>query len=84
MGTGDIVGALFIDFKNDFDLVSNPVLLQKLSHYKCNNSTHRHFESYNKTSMTNTDSSLTMANSNSFLSPQESLLTPRKQMIVDI
>ena len=34
---GDIVGALFIDFRKAFDLVDHTILIKKLSAYKFNN-----------------------------------------------
>ena len=43
---GDIVGALFIDFRKVFDLVDHSILLDKLSHYTFRDSTFKLFAAY--------------------------------------
>lgn len=43
---GDMVGALFIDFRKAFDLVDHAILVKKLSLYKFNYSAIKWFESY--------------------------------------
>lgn len=43
---GDMVGALFIDFRKAFDLVDHTILLNKLSLYKFNQSAIQWFKSY--------------------------------------
>ena len=43
---GDIIGALFLDFRKAFDLVDHTILLNKLSLYNFSNSSLKRFESY--------------------------------------
>ena len=43
---GDIIGALFLDFRKAFDLVDHRILLDKLSLYNFSNSSLNWFESY--------------------------------------
>ena len=43
---GDIIGAMFIDFRKAFDLVDHKILIQKLSTYKLRNSSLQWFISY--------------------------------------
>ena len=43
---GDLVGALFIDFRKAFDLVDHSILLNKLALYKLNPSAIQWFKSY--------------------------------------
>ena len=43
---GEMIGALFIDFRKTFDLVDHTILLRKLSLYKCNPSVINWFKSY--------------------------------------
>ena len=43
---GEMVGALFIDFRKAFDLVDHNILLRKLSLYKCTPSVLNWFKSY--------------------------------------
>ena len=43
---GEMIGALFIDFRKAFDLVDHNILLRKLSFYKFNQSAVRWFKSY--------------------------------------
>ena len=43
---GEMIGALFIDFRKAFDLVDHNILLRKLSLYKFNQSAVRWFKSY--------------------------------------
>ena len=42
---GDIVGTLFLDFRNAFDLVDHKILMHKLSFYHFNPSSLRRFDS---------------------------------------
>ena len=44
--SGDMVGALFIDFRKAFDLVDHAILMKKLSIYKFSQSTLQWFNSY--------------------------------------
>ena len=43
---GEMIGALFIDFRKAFDLVDHDILLKKLSLYRCNSSALNWFKSY--------------------------------------
>ena len=43
---GDIIGALYLDFRKAFDLVDHKILLNKLSLYNFSNSSLKWFESY--------------------------------------
>ena len=43
---GEMVGALFIDFRKAFDLVDHSILLKKLSLYRCNSTVLNWFKSY--------------------------------------
>ena len=44
--SGDMVGALFLDFRKAFDLVDHAILMKKLSIYKFSPSTLQWFNSY--------------------------------------
>ena len=43
---GDLVGSVFLDFRNAFDLVDHSILIDKLSLYKCKGSDLNLFNSY--------------------------------------
>ena len=59
--SGDMVGALFLDFRKAFDLVDHAILMKKLSIYKFSPSTLQWFNSYlnNRQQVIESDKGLT-------------------------
>lgn len=75
---GDMVGALFIDFRKAFDLVDHTILLNKLSLYKLNSSSLEWFTSYlsSRQQAIESDKGLTDFTTVSSGVPQGSILGP--------
>ena len=75
---GDIVGALFLDFRKAFDLVDHSILIRKLSLYKCNQSAIRWFTSYLNHRQQAIESDMVLTEFTDVLSgvPQGSILGP--------
>ena len=75
---GDIVGALFLDFRKAFDLVNHDILLTKLSRYKFDDSVLILFFSYinNRQQVMDTGKGLTQPATIKSGVPQGSILGP--------
>ena len=75
---GDIVGALFLDFRKAFDLVNHDILLTKLPKYKFNDSALKLFFSYinNRQQVMDTGKGLTQPATIKSGVPQGSILGP--------
>lgn len=75
---GDMIGALFIDFRKAFDLVDHKILLHKLSLYKFDSSSLEWFRSYLSSRQQTIDSEKGLAEYTTVISgvPQGSILGP--------
>ena len=75
---GDMIGALFIEFRKAFDLVDHKILLHKLSLYKFDSSSLEWFRSYLSSRQQIIDSEKGLADYTTVISwvPQGSILGP--------
>ena len=75
---GDMIGALFMDFRKAFDLVDHKILLHKLSLYKFDSSSLEWFRSYLSYRQQTIDSEKGLADYTTVISgvPQGSILGP--------
>ena len=78
INSGKLIGFVLVDFRKAFDLVDHKILLEKLQHYKCNETCRKWFESYltNRTQRVSLGSHLSDPAHVTYGVPQCSILGP--------